>query len=693
MKHFSSQCRFRFKRKCACKQWHFSYLCTKKFRKSKESVSDNGASGSSDSKAESSSDSSKKIKDKGNVKSNETTSNSIVITDAFPSVQNGNSILPTFTCLLDGDFQVRILKDIGCQSNFITERVASSQNLKVIHENVTFKVKGFNADKQYSTKTVEIELKVRDKVYLINAICVSEIKVNLSLPKLPIITKSFIEKGYTLAYKHLVNSCSISNIDMILGTESAYCLKHSEVSFSSQANSIFAETELGVMLLGDIDTMIRDLPYLPCLVGTSRAWDSSVLMKQEIDLNNLVANVVINKSEYAECSQDFAVLEVDTLSVYVLEVSVNYSVLNDNGIVDEAELGKATADALEMESQFYTHYDDQKYEDQCSEINNRLVEFALSSTTQNSEGRLVMPVLWNPKVCHLLANNKELAVAILKSNLKRLKKNENNLQLMDASFREQERLGIIERIEDLDGFLRDHPEHSFLPHMGVFKLDRATTKCRVVYLSNLFQPNPSRDKTISHNMAMYSGPNMNQKLSSALLQLRFDKKLLVYDLSKAFNQISLEEVDANRLLCLWFRNVSRRDFSIIGFRNVRLPFGIRCAPTMLLLGLFKILVIDAQDDDAYLKDLKALLYHCLYMDNGGLTVNSHDELCQAYSQLDSIFKPYQFQLQQIATNDEVLQDQVDLRQGTKTSREIKLLGSLSTKPITLDVSANTKRTI
>ena len=32
LKHFSSQCRFRFKRKCACKQWHFSYLCTKKFR-------------------------------------------------------------------------------------------------------------------------------------------------------------------------------------------------------------------------------------------------------------------------------------------------------------------------------------------------------------------------------------------------------------------------------------------------------------------------------------------------------------------------------------------------------------------------------------------------------------------------------------------------------------------------------------
>ena len=239
--------------------------------------------------------------------------------------------------------------------------------------------------------------------------------------------------------------------------------------------------------------------------------------------------------------------------------------------------------------------------------------------------------------------------------------------------------------------------------MGIFKLNRETTKCCVVYLSkfNLFQPDAFRAKTISHNMAMYSGPNMNQKLSSALLQLRFDDRLLVYDLQKAFNQIALCDVDANRLLCVWFRNVEKGDFSVIGFRNVRLLFGIRCAPTMLLLGLFKILVIDAQHDEKYLKNLKTLLYQCLYMDNGAVTMNSYDELFHAYSLLDGIFNPYQFHLPQLATNDEILQEHIDTKQGTETPREIKLLGcvwdrmddSLATKPICLDASANTKRTI
>ena len=89
------------------------------------------------------------------------------------------------------------------------------------------------------------------------------------------------------------------------------------------------------------------------------------------------------------------------------------------------------------------------------------------------------------------------------------------------------------------------------------------------------------------------------------------------------------------------------------------------------------------------------------MDNGGVTMNSHDDLSQAYSMLDSIFNPYQFHIQQLATNDQVLQRQIDTKQGIETPREIKLLGSmwdrnddtLATKPICLDSSADTKRSI
>ena len=44
---------------------------------------------------------------------------------------------------------------------------------------------------------------------------------------------------------------------------------------------------------------------------------------------------------------------------------------------------------------------------------------------------------------------------------------------MDGAIKEQERNNIIEKIENLDQFLQEHREASFLLHMGVFKLRRS----------------------------------------------------------------------------------------------------------------------------------------------------------------------------------------------------------------------------
>ena len=56
---------------------------------------------------------------------------------------------------------------------------------------------------------------------------------------------------------------------------------------------------------------------------------------------------------------------------------------------------------------------------------------------------------------------------------------------MDENIKTQAAQNLIERIDNLDRFCEEHPEYSFLPHIGIFKLDRSTTKCRMVFLSNL----------------------------------------------------------------------------------------------------------------------------------------------------------------------------------------------------------------
>ncbi|XP_066950858.1 uncharacterized protein [Macrobrachium rosenbergii] len=231
---------------------------------------------------------------------------------------------------------------------------------------------------------------------------------------------------------------------------------------------------------------------------------------------------------------------------------------------------------------------------------------------------------------------------------------------MDEAIKEQESLGIIEKIPNLEHYLTEHPEHSFLPHMGVFKLDRDTTKCRVVFLSNICEADPRKPMTIA-----------------------------------------LRPSDQNKLLFLWVRSVKKKDFSLVGYKNLRLSFGLRCSPTILMLSLYKILVLDVDDDTLEVKNMKKLLYQLFYMDNGAYTCEHSDTLKWAYTMLTDIFAPYRIELQQIVTNDGPLQEVIDSGLDQETLTEVKLLGlkwnreldTLSTFPIVLETSASTKRSI
>ena len=225
----------------------------------------------------------------------------------------------------------------------------------------------------------------------------------------------------------------------------------------------------------------------------------------------------------------------------------------------------------------------------------------------------------------MLAFNKGLSLAILNSNLRKYKNDKDKLFLMNEVFQKQEESGIIERIDNLNEFLNSNKNCSFLPHMPVFKLSRETTKCRMVFLSNLCQKSNNR-LSVSHNQAIYSGPCLNQKLSTALINLRFDKYLLIFDLQKAFSQISLSKSDSKKLLFLWFKDIERGNYDIIGYCSVRLPLGLRCSPTLLLLTLYKILILDTDDGLEILKETKKRLYSLIYMDNGSITSNSTSQL-------------------------------------------------------------------
>ena len=197
------------------------------------------------------------------------------------------------------------------------------------------------------------------------------------------------------------------------------------------------------------------------------------------------------------------------------------------------------------------YLDQHDVDDQYCKANDDVIDFILNNTDRNTEGRLIMPLPWNPECKHLLGRNFNLSKSILQSNFRKLSR-DDKLRMYDQVFKEHEFQGIIERVEDIDQFVTKHPDCSFLPHMGVFRMNHESTKVRIVYLSNC-EKNSVQPNAVSHNNALLPGPCLNSKLSTALLFSRFDNEILIFDITKAFLGIQLPESDANKLMCLWYK--------------------------------------------------------------------------------------------------------------------------------------------
>ena len=78
-----------------------------------------------------------------------------------------------------------------------------------------------------------------------------------------------------------------------------------------------------------------------------------------------------------------------------------------------------------------------------------------------------------------------------------------------------------------------------------------------------------------------------------------------------------------------------------------------------MLAFHIILKQDVANDSVELHKLKKLIYNLAYMDNLAVSSSDPETLGWAYSNLQSIFSPYQFSLQQFITNDEELQTHID----------------------------------
>ena len=261
IEHLDSSFHFRFARKCKhCQGWHFSFLCLSDNYESSVKVRDLV---SNTKKAVPN----PKQNEKGKSKDAQNSTQNGVVCPGSSFQSNGgiDSILPTFSCTL-GPSKIRGLKDSGSQANYISECALEGQCFKVVKDNFDLIVNGFNGAKCYHTRIVQIYVKIGETVHNVEAICVPGIDINLNLPGLGKIVKGFRNSGYKLLDEFLDEDREdISNIQFILGANSAHYLRERMVGFGHSGQFVYYETKFGIILIGNIEKLILNLKFLPSL--------------------------------------------------------------------------------------------------------------------------------------------------------------------------------------------------------------------------------------------------------------------------------------------------------------------------------------------------------------------------------------------------------------------------------------------
>ena len=317
-------------------------------------------------------------------------------------------------------------------------------------------VRGINNSKVYETQEVEMNFRFDGKLTKIRLYVLEKIPTNLSLPKLGEVVKKFRTKGYDLADRNLKeNSKYIKDLDVMLGAGALAKLDEKIVRFG--AGSIYLETNQGLVLQGDLDNMIEDLPKLK----DARKQEGTQVMTCALtgalgrgSLNLPEGEIVINT--VGGCSK--------------------------KDEVDEAELEfeqiRVVAD--EEKNDEHTEIDDRMVEQDAAAI-----DYLIDRTIRTPSGRLEMPILYSHSVKQYLPDNYRMAQAMARSLEMKYSKDPEKMNMMNSSIKDLEEQGIIEKVHDIDALMEQDPSCSFLGHKPVFRMEKTSTKCRIVFLSNV----------------------------------------------------------------------------------------------------------------------------------------------------------------------------------------------------------------
>ena len=197
-------------------------------------------------------------------------------------------------------------------------------------------------------------------------------------------------------------------------------------------------------------------------------------------------------------------------------------------------------------------------------------DFASNITFSQGCYRVALP--WR-EFHEILPSHYQLCLNRLHGLLHRLRQEPAILEQYDRTIKEQLETGIIEAVDESEPA---PGKVHYLPHHGIVRADKTTTKLRVVYDAS------ARSNSPSLNDCLHKGPKFNQLILDLLLRFRSYRIALTADLEKAFFMISVNDHDRDVLRFLWVDDVTKADPNIRVLRFTRVVLECLLDPSCLM---------------------------------------------------------------------------------------------------------------
>jgi hypothetical protein len=274
---------------------------------------------------------------------------------------------------------------------------------------------------------------------------------------------------------------------------------------------------------------------------------------------------------------------------------------------------------------------------------------------ERNKDRYEVDLPWLENGPSLHSNHYRLSVNRLKGLQRKLISQPEFCKEYDNIIKEQLEKGIIEKVKDdseqqITTNNSNHVNKHYLPHHGVVRKERETSKLRVVYDGSARE----NQGDISINDCLDIGPNLVPKLFDILVRFRWNRVALTADIEKAFLMIGISNPDRDMLRFLWYKNPLDLNSDIEQFRFTRLVFGLRSSPAVLSSTILHHL----QSYRLHYPEIVELLSNHLYVDDLVTGADSEEQAFKIYKGAKQVMSEGGFNLRKWKSNSAKLNENI-----------------------------------